>query len=139
MSMLLSCLLLFQFCGVCLQLKDPFLVFEFIEGKSLEVLLFGRHGRGKETISLENKFQIAFDVARGMAYLHSGVNGEDEDPIIHRDLKPDNILVCVLSISILVSSPLNQFLREAFINILFLVLFSLCSLSLSLLEIPLHK
>ena len=124
-----------QFCGVHLHLKEPFLVFEFVEGKDLDEALFGKYDRGKIVISQENQFQIALDVAKGMAYLHSGgggaVNGEDDDPIIHRDLKPENIMACVLSIFISFSSPpLNLFPQRErdIINIMFLFLFFLCSL-----------
>ena len=112
-----------QFCGVHLHRKEPFLVFEFVEGKNLDHVLFGKYGRGKIAISQTSEFQIALDVAKGMAYLHSGVNGEDEDPIIHRDLKPENIMACVLFISFPFPSPLNRFpQREGIINIMFLFL-----------------
>ena len=90
-----------QFCGVHLHRKESFLVFEFVEGKNLDHALFGKPGREKEKIAInqESKFQIALDVAKGIAYLHSARLGADDDendvdPIIHRDLKPDNILVC---------------------------------------------
>ena len=73
--------------------NDPFLAFEFIEGKSLDKYLFGDRVRKAIGMSLENKLLVAFDIALGMDYLHSGPI-EKGEPIVHRDLKPANVLVC---------------------------------------------
>jgi len=83
-----------KFCGVYFHPKEPFLVFEFIEGNSLDKMIFERRGRNIAAIEKENKFQIALDIAKGMRYLHRGFEGkEGKEPIIHRDLKPENVMV----------------------------------------------
>jgi len=44
------------------------------------------------TYRKENKFQIVFDIAKGMQYLHSGFEGKGDDLVIHRDLKPESVM-----------------------------------------------
>jgi len=59
----------------------PFVVMEYVEGESLELL---RKKRGK--ISIEEIYPVLKGIASGIDYAHSM-------GIIHRDIKPDNILI----------------------------------------------
>ena len=58
----------------------PFIVMEFVEGKTLSEIL------ESETLSFARAFQIAHDVLDGLAFAHS-------QGIVHRDIKPGNIMV----------------------------------------------
>ncbi|GMR22905.1 MAG: hypothetical protein BMS9Abin37_1286 [Acidobacteriota bacterium] len=58
----------------------PFIVMEFVEGKTLSEIL------ETETLSFARAFQIAHDVLEGLAFAHS-------QGIVHRDIKPGNIMV----------------------------------------------
>lgn len=57
----------------------PFMVMEFLRGEDLRHALRNGH-----TGDLRNKLNIAAQVARALAYVHT-------QKIVHRDLKPDNI------------------------------------------------
>jgi eukaryotic-like serine/threonine-protein kinase len=57
----------------------PFMVMEFLRGETLGTLIKENH-----TGNLENKLQIAHQVARALEYVH--LHG-----ICHRDIKPENI------------------------------------------------
>lgn len=59
----------------------PYLVMDFVEGKSLEDLL-----QESDCLPIESTIAIILEVCRGMAFAHQ--NG-----VIHRDLKPSNILL----------------------------------------------
>ncbi|XP_030953042.1 U-box domain-containing protein 34 isoform X2 [Quercus lobata] len=63
------------------------LVYEYLENGSLEEYLF--HQNGKPPLPWFVRFQIVFEVACGLAFLHNS----KPDPIVHRDLKPANILL----------------------------------------------
>jgi predicted ATPase len=65
-----------------------FLVFEFVEGKTLRQLLTSN------TPSIGKIISIAVQVADGLAKAH-------ETGIIHRDLKPENVMVSADSVKIL--------------------------------------
>ena len=58
----------------------PFIVMEFVEGKTLSEIL------ETETLSFTRAFQITHDVLAGLAFAHS-------QGIVHRDVKPGNIIV----------------------------------------------
>ena len=60
----------------------PFLVMEFIEGTTLDRLLFP----GSERLSLIHSLDIAIQVASALDYAHAR-------GVIHRDIKPANILI----------------------------------------------
>lgn len=62
------------------------LVYEYMENGSLEDLLINDKG---QPLHWFLRFQIIFDVACGLAFLH----GTKPEPIVHRDLKPGNILL----------------------------------------------
>ncbi|KAI3931720.1 hypothetical protein MKW92_044824 [Papaver armeniacum] len=63
------------------------LVYEYMENGNLEERLFCEGGT--EPLPWFIRFQIAYEVACGLAFLH----GTKPEPIIHRDLKPGNILL----------------------------------------------
>lgn len=63
------------------------LVYEYMENGSLEDYIV--NGEGKTELPWFVRFQIVFEVACGLAFLH---NSKPES-IVHRDLKPGNILL----------------------------------------------
>ncbi|KAI8553426.1 hypothetical protein RHMOL_Rhmol05G0014800 [Rhododendron molle] len=63
------------------------LVYEYMENGSLEDFLSDHSSR--DPLPWFVRFRIAFEVARGLAFLHNSI----PDPIIHRDLKPGNIFL----------------------------------------------
>ncbi|XP_073132233.1 U-box domain-containing protein 34-like isoform X2 [Henckelia pumila] len=71
--------------GACPESRG--LVYEYMENGSLEDHIFRRKGR--PFLSLFSRFRIAFEVACGLAFLHSS----KPEPIVHRDIKPANILL----------------------------------------------
>ncbi|XP_072959836.1 U-box domain-containing protein 34 isoform X2 [Typha angustifolia] len=74
--------LLLGFCP-----ENGCLVYEHMENGSLEDQLFSRNGA--PPLPWFIRFQIIFEVACGLAFLH----GTKPEPIVHRDLKPGNILL----------------------------------------------
>ncbi|KZV21602.1 U-box domain-containing protein 34 [Dorcoceras hygrometricum] len=71
--------------GACPEIRC--LIYEYMENGSLEDHIFCRKGR--PSLSLFTRFRIAFEVACGLAFLHSS----KPEPIVHRDIKPGNILL----------------------------------------------
>jgi len=68
-------------CGIN-SLSQPYLVMEFLEGRSLMELV-----KEQGPFNLDQFFKIFLDVCEGLHYAHA--NG-----VIHRDLKPSNIILC---------------------------------------------
>ncbi|KAG8094573.1 hypothetical protein GUJ93_ZPchr0012g19607 [Zizania palustris] len=62
------------------------LVYEYMENGSLEQLI---NNKGHRSLHWFLRFQIIFEVACGLAFLHA----TKPEPIVHRDLKPGNILL----------------------------------------------
>lgn len=63
------------------------LVYEYLENGSLEDYLFNK--KGKPPLPWFVRFQIAFEMACGLSFLHNS----KPEPIVHRDMKPGNILL----------------------------------------------
>ncbi|XP_047322160.1 receptor-like serine/threonine-protein kinase At4g25390 [Impatiens glandulifera] len=63
------------------------LVYEFMSNGSLQDCLFRR--KSAELKEWKNRFSIAFDIAKGLEYLHHNC----QPPVIHGDIKPSNILL----------------------------------------------
>lgn len=63
------------------------LVYEYMENGSLDKHIF--HQDRRMPLPWFVRFQIIFEVACGLAFLHSS----KPEPIVHRDLKPGNILL----------------------------------------------
>jgi len=61
--------------------RIPYLVTEFVEGKSLRSLI-----ESSAPLSSDEAVSVTRKIAEGMAYCH-------QNEVIHRDLKPENILI----------------------------------------------
>ncbi|KAJ9540178.1 hypothetical protein OSB04_026684 [Centaurea solstitialis] len=72
--------------GCCVELQQPFLVYEYIPNGSLYDHL---HDRSKQPLTWSQRLIIAHDTAQGLAYLHFSAS----PPIYHRDVKSSNILL----------------------------------------------
>ncbi|XP_073061584.1 probable LRR receptor-like serine/threonine-protein kinase At1g56140 [Primulina eburnea] len=74
--------------GCCIEGKKRLLVYEYLENKSLDQLLFGI---GSKSLYLDwpTRYDICLGVARGLTYLHE----ESRLRIVHRDVKASNILL----------------------------------------------
>ncbi|KAL0317518.1 UNVERIFIED_CONTAM: MDIS1-interacting receptor like kinase [Sesamum angustifolium] len=64
------------------------MVYEYMPNGSLGTALHGKRG-GKMLVDWVSRYNIAFGVAQGLAYLHHDCH----PPVIHRDVKSNNILL----------------------------------------------
>ncbi|XP_057829245.2 putative receptor protein kinase ZmPK1 [Cryptomeria japonica] len=78
---------LVQMLGFCAEGDQRLLVYEYVEKGSLDNYLFTHDS--SRVLDWNNRFQIAMDTARGLAYLHE----ECLEWILHCDIKPENILL----------------------------------------------
>ncbi|KAJ4721462.1 putative Receptor protein kinase [Melia azedarach] len=76
--------------GCCLKAEIPVLVFESIEYKTLDHLLFGHSEFNFERLLLKHRLKIAMEIANVIAYLHIGFSR----PIAFRDLTSKHIVFC---------------------------------------------
>ncbi|KAL0328652.1 UNVERIFIED_CONTAM: putative LRR receptor-like serine/threonine-protein kinase [Sesamum calycinum] len=74
--------------GCCIEGDKRMLVYEYLENKSLDQVLFGTEGKSLY-LDWETRYDICLGVARGLAYLHE----ESRLRIVHRDVKASNILL----------------------------------------------
>ncbi|XP_071738708.1 wall-associated receptor kinase-like 20 [Rutidosis leptorrhynchoides] len=72
--------------GGCVELTQPFLVYEYVPNGNLFEHL---HDRNKPNLTWNQRLIIARDTADGLAYLHFSAS----PPIYHRDIKSSNILL----------------------------------------------
>ncbi|XP_073279291.1 probable LRR receptor-like serine/threonine-protein kinase At1g56140 isoform X3 [Primulina huaijiensis] len=74
--------------GCCIEGNKRLLVYEYLENKSLDQLLFEI---GSKSLYLDwpTRYDICLGVARGLTYLHE----ESRLRIVHRDVKASNILL----------------------------------------------
>ncbi|EOY07396.1 S-locus lectin protein kinase family protein, putative [Theobroma cacao] len=70
--------------GFCSESRHRLLVYEYVENKSLDKLLFTENFLG-----WKERFKVAVGTAKGLAYLHH----ECLEWVIHCDVKPENILL----------------------------------------------
>ncbi|CAH1413818.1 unnamed protein product [Lactuca virosa] len=77
---------LIRFLGCCRKGSHMYLVLEYMENGSLDKFLYGDK-RG--TLNWQQRFDIIYGTARGLAYLHD----QYHVTIIHSDIKPSNILL----------------------------------------------
>ncbi|XP_038691405.1 serine/threonine-protein kinase CTR1-like isoform X2 [Tripterygium wilfordii] len=75
-----------HFMGACTQPPNLFIVTEYVSRGSLDDLL--RMSNAELILDERCRLNMAYDVAKGMAYLH-----QLKPPIVHRDLKSSNLLV----------------------------------------------
>ncbi|XP_031263272.1 probable LRR receptor-like serine/threonine-protein kinase At1g56140 [Pistacia vera] len=72
--------------GCCIEGMRRLLVYEYLENKSLDQVLFGNR---ELHLDWPTRFSVCMGTARGLAYLHE----ESRPKIVHRDVKASNILL----------------------------------------------
>lgn len=72
--------------GCCIDGQKRLLVYEYLENKSLDKILFGD---SELELNWAQRFEVCLGVAKGLTYLHQ----ESRLRIVHRDVKSSNILL----------------------------------------------
>ncbi|KAG0512705.1 hypothetical protein BDA96_10G036900 [Sorghum bicolor] len=81
---------LVRLLGFCLVRNGPrFLVYEYMENGSLDKWIFPQHGAAGRCLTWVQRYQVAVDVAKALAYLHHDCRAK----VVHLDVKPENILL----------------------------------------------